>query len=159
MNETGDGFIGAQVELKRRRLRCPACGQIKTQRAVAASCWLFFTETVSGKAVEPSGTMPADEGKVDGNLRHDRQRLVEIAVAVLAMHRLHHLAEAQGNAVVVEFRPSGQRIGREWPIEQVRVGDVVIRLLGSGPREIGSCISRVMRHIDAIDGIARSCST
>ena len=77
------------------------------------------------------------------------QRLVDSARPGHALQCLHHLAEADGQAVKGKLRPCGKRIRRERALAPRGIGDVVVRLLDRRPREEGRGGLGVLRHLDA----------
>ena len=75
------------------------------------------------------------------------ERLVNAARADNVGQGLHYHAKANGNAVEIELRPCAEWIRREGALAPGFIRNVVIRLLGGGPREIRGRGLGVVGHV------------
>ncbi len=125
------------------------------ERAVGVALLLVVDGDGEGDRRGAEGNHACLGSQIDGELRHDGEGLIDASDPVNAVDRLHHLTYADGNAHVMKLRPAGERIGREGQREPALIGDVVVRLLGVGAREIGAGEGGVAWDINAEDGVAR----
>ncbi len=129
----------------------PAVG--KFERDGAVGCGLRVDGDADGKraAIERKDAGLRIDADADGG--GDDEGLVEAAGAGDALEGLHHLAEADGQAVEGELGPRIERVGSEGALAPLRIGDVVVGLLDVGAGEEGRGGRGVVGGVDGEDGI------
>jgi hypothetical protein len=116
-------------------LERPAGGEFELDRALGGGLGVDRDADRQGAAVERQNAGLGIHADADGG--RDDQRLVDAAGTGDALHGLHHLADADGQAVEGELRPGGERPRREGALAVFGVGEVVVGLLDVGAGEVG----------------------
>ena len=89
----------------------------------------------------------------DADGRGDDEGFVEAAGASDALEGLHDFADADGETIEGELGPGIERIGSEGALAPLRIGDVVVGLLGVGAGEVRRGWGGVFCDVDGEDRI------
>ena len=114
----------------------PAVGKLERDGSVGCGLGVDGDADRESTAIERQDAGLRVDADADGG--GDDERFVESAGAGDALEGLHDFSDANGKTVEGEFGPRIKRVGSEGALAPLRIGDVVVGLLGVGAGEEGA---------------------